>query len=71
MTLPLPMPEGFNPTNYMLANQTENGLFHESRRGAAFAEQLVANGTAPDLELAEKVLDATLGCQERRANDPH
>lgn len=71
MTQPLPMPENFNPQTYLLFNRTENGLFHESRRGAAFAAQLVANGTPQDIELAHKVLNVVLGCQERRAGDPH
>ncbi len=68
---PLPLPENFNPVTYLLSKTTENGIFHESRAGAGLAEQLVANGTPEDLALAEKVLDATLRCQERRPNDPH
>ncbi|HEY4722406.1 MAG TPA: hypothetical protein VII92_11190, partial [Anaerolineae bacterium] len=71
MTQPLPLPENFNPQTFMLFNRTENGLFHESRKGAAFAAQLVANGAPQDLELAEKVLNVVLGCQERREGDPH
>ena len=31
----------------------------------------MANGAPEDLELAHKVLDVVLGCQERRENDPH
>ncbi len=68
---PLPLPEDFNPQTHMLPKTTENGVFHESRRGAAFAARLVANGTPQDLALAEKVLETVLGCQERRAGDPH
>ncbi|MBN1878427.1 MAG: hypothetical protein JXA33_29690 [Anaerolineae bacterium] len=68
---PLPLPEDFNPETYLLAKVTENGVFHESRRGAAFAGRLVANGAPQDLELAEKVLQVVLGCQERREDDPH
>jgi hypothetical protein len=55
----------------LFAKKTENGVFHESRRGAAFAEQLVANGTPQDLELAEKVLEVVLRCQERDPQDAH
>ena len=40
-------------------------------RGLDLAENLVASGTPQDLELAEKVLDAALNCQERREGDPH
>jgi hypothetical protein len=35
------------------------------------AARLVANGTPEDLALAEKVLEATLRCQELREDDPH
>ncbi len=73
---PLPLPENFNPQTFMLAKVTENGVFHETRAGAGLAARLVANGTPPDLELAEKVLNVVLNCQERRRGpdgtpDPH
>ena len=68
---PLTLPESFNPETSMLSRTTENGTFHESRGGARLAAMLVSNGTPQDLELAEKVLDATLACQERREGDPH
>jgi hypothetical protein len=42
-TRPLPLPEGFDPQTYLLSKTTEDGVFHESRRGARFAAQLVAN----------------------------
>jgi hypothetical protein len=71
MTEPLAMPPNYNPKTHLLYNETENGLFHESRRGAWWARQLVANGTPQDLELAEKVLDVVLGCQERHEGDAH
>ena len=71
MTAPLTLPNEFNPETYLVAKQTENGIFHESRQGANLAEQLVANGTQIDLELAHNVLNATLVCQEVRPNDPH
>lgn len=68
---PLTLPENFNPQTNLIAKTTEYGIFHESRQGARLAHDLVANGTAEDLALAEKVLMATLNCQERRTNDPH
>lgn len=72
MTQPLPLPENFNPETNMLAHySTEYGNFHQSRQAAALAAQLVANGTPQDLALAEKVIDATLACQELDPNDPH
>ena len=71
MTEPLTLPEDFDPEACMPANVTENGVFHESRKGAAFAARLVANGTEQDLGLAERVLEVVLGCQEQRTGDPH
>jgi len=68
---PLPIPETLDRSVYLLAETTENGTFHQSRRGAAFAASLVANGTDADLRLAERVLDAVLACQERDESDPH
>ena len=67
----LPLPADFNADTHMLARTTEFGTFHESRRAARFAADLVANGTPDDLALAEKVLDAALACQEREQRDPH
>ncbi|MEJ5198620.1 MAG: hypothetical protein WHX53_06830 [Anaerolineae bacterium] len=71
MPQPLPLPENYDPQTHLLAKVTENGVFHETRAGAAFAHRLVANGTPQDLALAEQVLDVVLGCQERRPGDPH
>jgi hypothetical protein len=71
MPHPLPLPDSYNPQTHLLAKVTENGVFHETRAGASFAARLVANGAPDDLALAEKVLDVVLGCQERRAGDPH
>jgi hypothetical protein len=68
---PLALPDDFDPEVCLPATTTENGTFHESRRGAALAARLAANGTLQDLVLAERVLDAVLRCQERRPDDPH
>lgn len=68
---PLPLPEEFNPATNLISKKTEFGLFHESRRGARLAADLIANGHPDDLSLAEKVLDAVLNCQETDARDPH
>jgi hypothetical protein len=71
MNSPLPLPADFNPKTYLLYQTTENGIFHESRKGAAFAQRLLANGAPQDIDLAEKVLDVVLGCQELHVDDPH
>lgn len=71
MTQPLPLPSDYNPQTNLLKKSTEFGDFHESRRGARLAADLVANGTPQDLLLAQKVLDAVLACQEQDPRDPH
>jgi hypothetical protein len=68
---PLALPEDFNPATSLISKRTEFGLFHESRRGARLAADLVAHGHPDDLLLAEKVLDAVLACQEIDERDPH
>lgn len=71
MTTPLTLPDDFNPAAFMIAKTTEYGTFHESRRAARLAADLLANGAPEDLALAEQVLEAVLRCQERDPNDPH
>ena len=67
----LPLPSNFNPETYMVANETEFGRFHESRRAARLAKDLLAGGHPDDVALAHDVLAAVLACQERDARDPH
>jgi hypothetical protein len=71
MTTPLPLPTDYNPETFMLVKTTEYGTFHESRRAARLAAELVTNGAPADLALAARVLDAALACQERDPADPH
>jgi len=68
---PLALPPDYNPQTYLQFQTTENGIFHESRKGAGFARRLLANGAPHDVELAEKVLNVVLGCQELHPDDPH
>jgi hypothetical protein len=68
---PLPRPADFNPQTHLQFQTTEKGVFHESRKGCAFARQLLANGAPEDLILAETVLGVVLSCQELHGNDPH
>ncbi|MCB0162340.1 MAG: hypothetical protein KDD83_29585, partial [Caldilineaceae bacterium] len=65
------LPSNFNPDTCMIANETEFGRFHESRRAARLAKDLLATGHADDIALAHDVLRAVLACQERDARDPH
>ena len=67
----LALPDDFNPETHMLSKTRDTGVLHASREAAGFAGRLVANGAPQDLEVAKKVLDAVLGCQERREGDPH
>ncbi len=71
MRQPLLLPPDFNPQTHLIRKTTEFGDFHESRRGARLAADLVANGTAEDLALAEQVLAVVLACQELDPSDPH
>lgn len=71
MPTPLPLPPDYNPATHMLVHTVETGSYHESRKAARFAGELVANGAAEDLALAENVLDAVLACQETNPADPH
>ena len=71
INMPLLIPQNFNADTSMLSKTTENGTFHESRSAAGFAARLVANGAPQDMELAEKVLNAVLECQELQEGDAH
>jgi hypothetical protein len=71
MPTPLPLPPDYNPATHMLVHTVETGSYHESRKAARFAGELVANGAPADLALAEKVLAAVLACQETDPTDPH
>ena len=68
---PLNLPDDFNPDTLMLAQTTEYGVFHETRKAARLATALVANGTSQDIALAERILAAVLHCQEGDDRDPH
>ena len=70
-TQPLSLPPNFNPDTCMIARQEEGKIYHAPRQAAEFANDLLANGAREDVDLAEKVLDAMLACQETRAGDPH
>ena len=55
MHSPLPLPADYNSATHMLVHTVETGSYHESRKAARFAAELVANGATEDLALAEKV----------------
>ncbi|MCP4858519.1 MAG: hypothetical protein GY903_28925 [Fuerstiella sp.] len=66
VTLALAMPENFDPEANMLINRS--GL-HSVRDTMNHAAHLVAQGGPEDLELAGKMIDAVIHCQERRPDD--
>jgi len=68
---PLALPTNFDRNVNMPATSSAAGTYHEVRDAAGVAENLVANGAPQDLELAEKVLDAVMACQELHQDDPH
>jgi hypothetical protein len=70
-TVPLDIPEEFDPVRNMPVRTEDTGTWHASRLAAHFAARLVANGAPEDLELAEKVLEGLEACQERRPGNPN
>ena len=67
----LSLPPNFNPETHMLARREGDKTYHAPRLAAEFANALLDNGTREDIDLAEKVLDAVLACQETHEADPH
>jgi hypothetical protein len=68
---PLTLPQNFDRTVSMPATSSAGATYHETRDAAHLAQVLVANGAPRDLEVAEKVLDAVMACQELHQSDPH
>ena len=66
VTLVLAMPDNFDPEANMLINRS--GL-HSVRDTMNHAARLVAQGGPEDLELAGRMIDAVIQCQERRPDD--
>lgn len=67
----LALPADFDPAANLIFQETDGGPLHITRESASFARKLVEHGTDADIQLAEKVLDATLAAQELNSNDPH
>ncbi len=71
MNRDLPIPEEFDQSVGMISTTTDEGVFHEVRRSAQFAAELVAGGSKNDLSLSETVLSEVFACQEMNTDDPH
>ncbi len=71
MPTPFPLPADYNPATHMLVHTVETGSYRADATMNPQLAQLVANGAAEDIALAEKVLEAVLACQETDPADPH
>ncbi len=65
-TLTWAAPKGLDPKTHMIVN--DSGL-HSVRDTMNQAAGLVSRGGPEDLELAGKMIDAVIQCQERRPDD--
>lgn len=65
------LPANFDPATHLIFQETDDGHLHIVRESASFARRLVEQGGDAELELAEKVLEATLDAQELHPDDPH
>ncbi|MDP6667867.1 MAG: hypothetical protein QF357_10795 [Dehalococcoidia bacterium] len=68
---PLELPPNFDPEVNMLSREQDGRLFHPSPYSAAFAAELMANGTADDFAVAGRMIESILDCQELDTRDPH
>jgi len=66
----LALPEDFDASMNMRFKDSDDGRIHISRESAYFASELVENGTSEDIDLAVKVLDAVIACQETDEGNP-
>ena len=55
----------------MIAHESSGETFHSAYAAAQLAERLLANGTAEDIRVAERVLQSVLRCQELDQDSPH
>ena len=66
----LTLPADFDKAANMRFKERAEGRLHMSRESASLATRLVANGTQEDIELAVKIFDAVIACQETREGNP-
>ena len=62
----LTLPADFDKAANLRFKERADGRLHMSSESAGFATNLVANGTPEDIELAVKIFDAVIACQETR-----
>ncbi len=56
---------------HLVANTIDNGVFHSAWMSAEYAVALVESGSRGEIERAEAVIEAVLGCQDMDARSPH
>jgi hypothetical protein len=67
----LVLADGFNPETNMIAREVDGKTYHCIVPAVRFAYALVKNGTDVDVQIAERMLQAVIDCQETHENDPH
>lgn len=68
---PLPLPPNYDSSVNLLAKRVNGETFHAPRASARFVQQLLANGTAEDIAVAEKMIPGILSGQELDPTSPH
>jgi hypothetical protein len=68
---PLSLPEDFDYELYMPAHTVDGKLFHSAKDAAEWCARLLENGTAEDIQHAEKIVPGLLSCQETDPASPH
>ncbi len=68
---PLPIPDNFDFEAYLFGKEIEGKIYHSPRPSARFCEDLLANGTAEDIALVEKIIPAVLTAQIADPDSPY
>ena len=61
--------QNFDEEKNMIQKETEYGIFHETRKSAALAKNLLV--AREKMDLVPKILKAVLNCQEIETGSPH
>ena len=61
----------YDPEVQLVAASIDNGVFHSAWMSAEYAVALVERGSPAEIERAEAVIHAVLGCQDTDGRSPH
>ena len=61
----------YDPDVHLVANTIDNGVFHSAWMSAEYAVALLERGSLAEIERAEAVINAVLGCQDMDPRSPH